>query len=165
LSPTYGDPEEPDRLNQGDLLADVRFIGSDSRDLTRVVPCLGVVTAHSCDCDKFYSACDRGASEDIQATWPIMIAPAHSPDLLVGGQAGDARAGRMPRYFHLPEEGEIDELVVDLAREQAVPAPTLAGLDRVASLSQETLHKLYVHLWVLRTRLKPEDVFKSELAG
>jgi hypothetical protein len=165
LSPVYGDPEEPDRLNQGDLFVGVPFIGFDSRDPARMMPSLGVITANSCDCDKFFSAREKGISEDVEATWPIIVAPAHSPEQLVGGQAGHARRGEMPRYFHLPAEGEMEELVIDLGREQALPAVTLLERERIASLSEETRLKLYIHLWVLRTRLKPEDVFKSDLAG
>lgn len=159
--PVYGEPEEPDQLNQGDLLEEVPFIGQDARDPGRVETMLGVVTANSCDCDKFFSAGEKGAGEDLLATWPILVAPVHPPELLVGGQAGDARSGRMPRYFPLPAEDPLPELVIDLGREQAIPAPVLVERRRQACLDEETLRRLYVHLWVLRTRLKPEDVFRE----
>jgi hypothetical protein len=162
--PVYAEPEEPDRLNQGELRAEVPFIGQDSRDLTKVIRMLGVITAHSCDCDKFFTLRERGALEDDhEATWPIMVAPVHPPELLIGGQAGDAKAGRMPRYFPLAAENSMPELVVDLAREQAVPALTLLDCPRQGCFSAETLRKMYVALWRLRTRLKPEDVFREDI--
>ena len=163
MSPVYGDPEEPERLNQGDLLANVPFVGQDSRDLSKVTEMLGVVTSNSCDCDKFFRARELGINEEIEATWPISVAPAHPPELLTGGQAGDARNGRMPRYFPVPEEGDMTELVVDLWREQAVPALTLLTLERAACLSGEHLHRMYIHAWVLRTRIKPEKAFTEEI--
>lgn len=157
----YADPDAPDRLNQGDLLADVAFVGQDARDRTQRNQALGLITSHSCDCDKFFALREKGLPEEIEMTWPIMVAPVHSPDDLLGGQPGDARAGRMPRYFPLPAEGDHPDLVVDLWREEAVPAVTLLELDRQACLSRETLLAAYVHLWVLRTRLPPKDVFKE----
>lgn len=158
----YAEPEEPDRLNQGDLLIDVPFVGQDARDRAHATVALGVVTAHSCDCDKFFSFREKGLAEELEATWPIMVAPVHDPELLVGGQAGHARKGEMPRYFPIPSEGDHPELVIDLWREEAIPAVTLIELDRQACLSRETLLALYAHLWWLRTRLRPEDVFKEE---
>jgi hypothetical protein len=165
LSPVYGDPEEPDRLNQGDIFEEVPFVGFDARDPARFLTSLGIVTAHDCECDKFFAERGRGFSEEIEATWPIVVAPVYPLADLDEDQGGNARAGRIYRYFYLPQEGDMDELVVDLDREQAVPAVTLLNLERRACLSEETQLKLYVHLWVLRTRLKPEDVFKTDLTG
>lgn len=163
MAPVYGEPEEPERLNQGDVLVRVPFIGQDARDLSKVTEMMGVVTANSCDCDKFFTARERGLNADLRATWPLQVAPAHPPELLVGGQAGDARQGRMPRYFPLPEEGSMPELVVDLWREQSVPAQILVDCERRACLTAEQLHRLYIHSWVLQTRIKPEEAFREEL--
>jgi hypothetical protein len=47
---------------------------------------LGLITAHSCECDKFFEALDKGAlSEDLESTWPIIVAPVHAPE--PGGRA------------------------------------------------------------------------------
>lgn len=156
----YAEPEEPSRLNQGDLLGDVPFIGHDARDRAQSTTALGLVTAHSCGCDKFFVKQEKGLDEHLEATWPIMVAPVHPPELLVGGQAGDARSGRIPRYYYLPAEDSHPELVVDLWREEAVPALTLLALDRQATLSRDSVLGLYAQLWWLRTRLRPDDVFK-----
>lgn len=158
----YGEPEEPDGLNQGDLIADVPFAGQHADDLSRVTTMLGLVTMHSCDCDKFMVARRKGADAELLATWPITVAPVHPPELLTGGQAGDARAGRMPRYFPIPLEGEMPEMVVDLWREQAVPARLLVTLERQATLSTDTLHKLYVHHWQLKTRIDFASMVEDE---
>jgi hypothetical protein len=164
LTPVYREPET-DRLNQGDVLVGVPFVGQDANDRGGVTEMLGLVTAHSCDCDKFFEARRKDLSPELLATWPILVAPAHPPELLIGGQAGDARKGRMPRYFPIPTEDERPELVVDLWREQAVPAVILERLDRQGSLSAEMIRRFYIHLWTLRTRIKPETVFKPEALG
>lgn len=161
MAGVYADPEEPERLNQGDLLVDVPFVGQDASDRCRVTTSLGLVTTNSCDCDKFFAAQEKGLSDDLAATWPIIVAPAHPPELLVGGQAGDASKGRMPRYFPIPAEDDHPELVVDLWREEAIPAVELIGLQRQACLSRDNLLALYAHVWWLRTRLRPDDVFQE----
>jgi len=160
----YDEPEAPLRLNQGDPLADVPFAGQHADDLTRVTTTLGLVTMHSCDCDKFFTAQEKGVDPEILATWPVTVAPAHPPELLIGGQAGDARGGRMPRYFFLPSEGAQQELVVDLWREQAVPARILTGLARQATLSSDMREALYVHLWQLKTRTDLASLSEPEEA-
>lgn len=165
MSPVYGDPEEPERLNQGDILAGVSFNGVDARDPGRALISSGVVMAHDCQCDKFYAEREKGISEEVEATWPIIVAPVYPLEALREDQIWQVRERRVRRYFYLPEEDEMDELVVDLDREQAVPAVTLLPPDRLACLSEETRRMLYVHLWVLRTRLNPDDVFKLDFIG
>jgi hypothetical protein len=92
LSPVYGDLDEPDRLNQGDIFARVPFVGFDARSPARFLTSLGIVTAHNCECDKFFSERDRGFSEDVEATWPIIVAPVYPLSSLAVYGHGDVGA-------------------------------------------------------------------------
>lgn len=146
----YTDRAEP--VNQGDLFADIPFVipRGDDREREDLV---GMVISHDCDCDKFFTERDRGRLEHPDR-FPITMAPVFRVEELQGGQDGDARAGRIRRFFYLPPEDEREDLVVDLWFEQPVAMTQLLDRDRMASLSDEYVQRLHIQLWELRTRVK-----------
>lgn len=81
----------PQEVAQGDVFEDVRFLVplpegmyEDSGNV--------IVISHGCDCEKSLLR-DRDR--------PVLISPLMPLDDLPGGQPGDARAGRMARYWPL----------------------------------------------------------------
>jgi hypothetical protein len=111
-----------------------------------------MVISHHCDCDKFQAEKEKGDAHDM-ARWPIAVAPVYRLGDLQGGQDGDARAGRIRRFFYLPAEADHEERVVDLWFEQPIPAIVLMKKDREASVSDDWLRRLHIQIWELRSRV------------
>ena len=152
--PFYG-PREAARLGQGDILRDVSFHIRHGQG-HRVEVMQGIVTSHSCDCDKFHTwrAKNPGPSRTLDE-WAISVAPIGKMNQVDAGLAGDIRRGRVPRYFSLPAEGFVlrHESLADLMYEQPVPAILLAPPERhVGTLSAASLRLFQAQLVELRTR-------------
>lgn len=160
----YRDPDEP--LDQGDLLEDVPFVRR-ADDSIEVLPNLGIITSHGCDSERYFRYVSQGKDDTILATYPASVAPVYpaaSRADLATGQLRLIGEGRMPRYFLLPEEEPHPERIIDLLYEQPIPARVLESLNRIGSISEDYWHYLLVHMWVRRSRMKPEDVFIGGLA-
>jgi hypothetical protein len=84
-----------------------------------------IVVAHSCEYTKAVRQRER----------PLSIAPLLPADELPGGQPGDARAGRMSRYWPLPEVPPLEAgFVADFANIQPLVAEDLEQAERVVSI-------------------------------
>lgn len=153
--PVYGPPEK--ELNQGDVVADVPFIGRRLRDTTSVV-LPGLITSNGCDLDKYWEL-REDLSRNQKLAWPVTLAPLHGLEGLDHGAAGDARGNRHRRYFYIPAEGQQPEMVADLWLQQPVPLALVQRLERRATLSDEWVARLWLHAFVTFTRRDPEDVF------
>ena len=129
------------RANQGDVFADVPFMGD------RVLA--GMITSHDCVCDKYLDENTSLAREQLEV-FVVSVAPVHGIDLLSGSWQAAVRADKMPRYFHLPAEAGIPELVADLYHEQPVRFAAVLEGARLSSLSQEALGRLYEQFMRLR---------------
>jgi hypothetical protein len=121
---------------------------------------LGLVLAHDCDCDKFLKP-STPIPEDQRPSWAVSVAPVHPISVLTGGRPRAVREGKMVRYFWLPEENTMEELVADLWLAQPIPCIQLLAAERAACLSDEWRHRLWTQLFKLQTRLDPADVFKE----
>lgn len=133
--PVYAD-RSSDAANQGDIFEDVPFA---------TVPdgaAWGMIVSHDCDCDKFLKP-KTPIPDDQRPVWPITMAPVHPIEQLTGGRIKAVRNREMPRYFHLPAEAGLPELVADLWLEQPVPMEQVLRCERHASLSDEWRS----HLW------------------
>jgi hypothetical protein len=160
--PVYGKPEG--KLNQGDLLRNVPFLMRRGGDLSRQ-EANGLITSNSCDYDKFVELRAK-LDRNQRLAWPLSVAPLSGLEILSSAAAGDARAGRHRRFFYVPRESSLQEQIADMWHEQPIPIVILERLDRVASLSDESLFKLWAYTFVRRTRLDPADVFKGgQLSG
>lgn len=148
--------ERPEQIAQGDIFKDVPFHNRVGGNLeTWVMP--GLVTSHSCDATKFFELRATTPTGPVVESWPVTMAPIHDPALLIGGNARHAAAGRMKRYFPLPDLPDHPPMVADLYLEQPIPAVLLLGLERVASLSDDYQTRLGVHIVALRTRRDLRD--------
>jgi len=144
--PVYEDRSEDD-ANQGDVFADVPFGLYPRPDGDAS---LGMIISHDCDCDKFLKP-KTPIPEDQLPLWPITLAPVHPIEELTASRIKAVRDGKMPRYFHLPENGELPELVADLWLEQPVPMQQVLACERQASLSDEWRGRLWAQVIRLRT--------------
>lgn len=135
--------------NQGDVFEGLTLAGR---------PMDGMITAHDCVLDK-YLVPNRITQAEAQH-FVVSVAPVHPLHLLTGDRPANARAGRMPRYFYLPAEGEREELVADLWLEQPMRfKDLLTDGERVTSLSDEWLGRL----WQQFMRLKLGEDYKAIL--
>ena len=167
MPPVYDAPEFPEkRLNQGDVFERVRFVGRVAdRDEVDVAELKGLVVAHSCDCDKFEEATEKGDLTDEElARWPVAVAPLESAEILSTSNLGHARSGRMPRYFFLPEEDGLEAMLADMWRVQPIPWTELAACERLATLSVTWQKRLWIHIWELHTRVPAAEVFREDVA-
>lgn len=147
--PVYEDRGEP--VNQGDIFDGVPFVLPHGQERPSA-EFMGMVISHDCDCDKFFNERERGRLPEPER-FCLTVAPAYPCEELQGGQCGDARAGRIRRFFWLPAERDLPELVIDLWFEQPVPMTELLGRQRLVSLSDEYRRRLHIQIWELRTRI------------
>jgi hypothetical protein len=141
--PVYTD-RSADDANQGDIFADVPFVIRPEGAVW------GMIVSHDCDCDKFLKP-KTPIPDEQRPIWPITMAPVHPIEELTGGRMKAAREREMPRYFYLPAEDDLPELVADLWFEQPVPMEQVLTCDRVASLSDEWRGRLWTQIIRLRT--------------
>lgn len=148
------------RLDQGDLLAKVPFT-LETADGHQIVQTTGVLTSHGCDCERI----ERTPRES--AAWPLLrvhVAPIQPATAFPSdGTVGNIRAGRVPRYYALPREGQIPEYVVDFWYEQPIHPEKLLGLQRIASLTEEEWIKMMIQHFVGRVHKDPADIFRDSL--
>ena len=151
----YADRSSDD-ANQGDIFEDVPFAASPGGSAW------GMILSHDCDCDKFLKPKTQIPDEQ-RSMWPITVAPVHPIDQLTGGRIKAVRDRRMPRYFHLPEEAGLPELVADLWLEQPVPMEQVLMCNRLASLSDEWRGRLWAQIIRLRTGQELSAVISEAL--
>jgi hypothetical protein len=156
--PVYDDRSDHD-ANQGDIFVDVPFTAYSPGDAA-----WGMIVSHDCDCDKFLKPKTSIPDEQLPL-WPITVAPVHPIELLTGGRVKAVRDGAMPRYFHLPEENGLPELVADLWLEQPVPMQQVLECDRQASLSDEWRTRLWTQIIRLRTGRDLSKAITTALEG
>lgn len=155
------DPKEP--LNHGDILPDVPLV---ARRLDALEPTenRAVITSHGCDNEKYFRHKEKETGGHILQTYPVMVAPLYAASGVGdAGLQGDIEAGRVRRYFFLPADDGSEALVADLFYEQPVPAILLENLKPTHRLTREWWLRFLVHLWVQRSRLDPDDVFRKDV--
>jgi hypothetical protein len=110
-----------------------------------------MIVSHDCDCDKFLKP-KTPIPDKAKPLWPITMAPVHPIEHLDGARIKLIRQDRIDRYFHLPGENGLPELVADLWLEQPVPMVKALDCERQASLSDEWRARLWAQIIRLRTR-------------
>jgi hypothetical protein len=161
LSPAvYSRRNEP--LNQGDIFKEVPFTSPHGDD-RRTLIMEGMVTSHDCDCDKYFHEVNKGAVDNPDG-WPVIVVPVYPIEQLQGGQDGNARLGKIRRWFYLPADQGRSEYVADFWFEQPIPIVQLLARERVASLSHEWRQRLHIHIWEMRTRVPAADAFRGKTA-
>jgi len=144
-------------VNQGDIFRAVPFPVGRAQERP---PLAGMVVSHDCDCDKFLNPSTPLPDEE-KAAWRVTVAWVHPLSDLAPDRQKLVREDRMPRYVHLPSEGKIPELVVDLSYEQPVRMVDLLACKRIASLSPKARNTL----WWKIVRLRLGRHFQAILRG
>jgi hypothetical protein len=135
-----------DKANQGDLFANAEL----EHPYLTVKTATVMLISHDCDCDKYLKP--RTPLTELEThEWRVTVALVHPLSQLTGGRKHAARNDQMPRYFPLPKEDAMDDLVADLWTVQPMRMERLLDCERVASLSDEWRTKLW---WkIIRLRL------------
>jgi hypothetical protein len=151
--PVYGDRSKY-AANQGDLFEKAQLEGPWHHEATVTL------ISHDCDCDKYLDP-KTPITETERHNWRVTIAEVQLVADLHPNRKAPAREDKMPRYFPLPTEGELPEMVVDLWTEQPIRFGKLLECKRIASLSAEWRVKLW---WkIIRLRLGKD--FRAILEG
>jgi hypothetical protein len=132
----------PQELAQGDLLESVEFFRPKHGSYKDNVWAPGIVVSHSCDFTKFRS--DEAKGRQGLDLFPLLVAPAlKGSDIPDQDTVGNAKAGRVARYFHLPADGPLDEdHFVDFWFMQPAAVFELLNIPRVASMSDAWQRRL-----------------------
>ena len=161
-------PEAPFRavdasLDEGDILANVPFAAWRD-DRWEVKPVRGVVTSHGCACEDYYRAMAAGKTSQARKI-ALHVAPIRAIGDRPDEKLQKIRAGEVWRYFYVyGEQGTLQDQLVDLDSEQAIPAAALAELPKVARLATWQWRGLLIHVTVNRWARKPEEIFGEERA-
>jgi hypothetical protein len=118
-------------------LEEVEFFRPRNGSYQDTVRAPGIITSHSCDFTKFQILQKKNQPVD---RFPLLVAPlikrSQFPD---AGTAGHAVAGRVARYFHIPNEPPLDHdhHFADFWFMQPVAALELLSSVRLASMTDE----------------------------
>jgi hypothetical protein len=155
---------DPETLDEGDILANVPFaVWGDGA--WRVKSVRGIVTSHGCACEDYARAVAAGRSSQARKI-RLHVAPIRA----ITGQPEDKlaqiRDGKVWRFFYVYGDGgqTLQDQVVDLDDEQAIPATVLWELPRVARLAPWQWRALLMHITVNRWGRSPEDIFGHDRA-
>lgn len=150
-------------LDQGEILANVPFVRWE--DGTPVFNAVrrGIVTSHGCACEDY----ERAAAEDERSRKAgaimLQVAPISPATQYRDNQEAIAR-GEFLDFFFIAGEGTIlKDQVVDLTREQAIPASVLAKCKKTARIADWQWKALLIHIAVSRFHQQPEELFLKEL--
>ena len=147
-------------LSQGDILRAVPFISRKDLGAKDLDALPGLVVSHSCDVDKYIEKKDS-LDGNTKKAWPVTMVPLLSPAQMEDDVLNDVRAHRQYRYMHLPREARHQELIADLWQMQPVPRMAVLRLDRIATLSEDYLHRLWAALIISFTRVDPGVLLKE----
>jgi hypothetical protein len=135
--PVYRDTPREEELAQGDILESFEFFRPLKGTYKDVVRLAGAVVSHSCDFTKFRA--DREKGRDRLDQFPLIVAPVvKASELPDQGTAGNAKAGRVARYFHLPPGPPLDDdYLIDFWFMQPAAVLELLDIPRVASMTDQ----------------------------
>lgn len=149
-------------LDQGDILSDVPLVKWKDGQATHGSPNRAIITSHGCVCEDFDRAVQDGKSSKAARIF-IQVAPLRPArdfrdkiDLIQEGKLLDL-------YFIEGDGSKLAHQVVDLKREQPIPARVLADCKKVARIADWQWNALLVHMTVARFRSAPADIFHPDL--
>lgn len=145
--PVFLAAPRPEELAQGDILETVEFFRPKSGTYQDNQWAKGIVVSHSCDFTKFRA--DESKGREKLDMFPLLVAPV-IPLSAVGdeGTAGNAKKGRVMRYFHLPPEASLgdEDHLVDFWFIQPAAVFELLEIPRLGSFSNEWQLRLQIAL-------------------
>jgi hypothetical protein len=154
-------PHDDGRLDQGDVFSDVPLIKWDD-GAARESPNRAVVTSHGCVCEDYERAISAGRTSAADRIL-IQVAPLR-PAKDFKQKIAEIRDGKLLDRFFIEGDGQrLAHQVVDLSREQPMPASVLMKCKKVARLSDQQWEALLVHMAVARFRIDPAKLFRDEI--
>ncbi len=150
-------------LDQGEILADVPFVRwKDDKPIFEALR-RGIITSHGCACEDYERAAKEAARSRKAGAVMLHVAPIEPATQYRDRQEAIAR-GEFLDYFFISGEGTVlKSHVVDLTKEQAIPASVLSRCKKVSRIADWQWKRLLVHIAVSRFHQQPEELFQEEL--
>jgi hypothetical protein len=149
-------------LDQGDVLADVPFVRWRDGKPTFGSKGLGIITSHGCACEDYERALEAHRSSQAERVM-LQVAPL-KPAKVFGEKIEVIKSGTHLDLFYVQGEGSrLADQVVDLTREQGIPASVLAACKKCARIADWQWRALLVHVAVSRFHQQPEKLFLNEV--
>lgn len=163
----HGPPFQPhnERLDQGDVLTDVRLVKWTDGEVALAGGVRVVVTSNGCTCEDYERVVAAGQTQKA-AKMMVQVAPLRPATNFPQGRLEEIRSGKHLDFFYVYGKATVlPDHVVDVTREQPVPAHVLAKCAKVARLAEWQWQALLIHLTVSRFHQEPADLFRDELLG
>jgi hypothetical protein len=150
-------------LDQGDVLANVPFVRWKDGKPTFGAKSLGIITSHGCACEDYERALDKPGRSSQADRVMLQVAPL-KPAKAFGDKVEVIRSGSQLDCFFVQGEGSVlADQVVDLTREQGIPASVLVPCKTVTRIADWQWRALLVHVAVSRFHQQPEKLFLDEV--
>lgn len=145
------------------MLADVPFVRWKKGKPTINAKGLGIITSNGCACEDYERAVDERMSSQA-ARLMLQVAPLNNAKQFPEDKLDIIKTGDHLDFFFLKGEGSrLADQVVDLSREQGIPASVLVDCKKVALIANWQWRRLLVHIAVTRFHQRPEELFLAGL--
>ncbi|HUB35648.1 MAG TPA: hypothetical protein VL972_02390 [Solirubrobacteraceae bacterium] len=144
------------------ILADVPFVKWERGKAKLDSKGRGIITSHGCACEDYERAARRSERSSQADRVMLQVAPL-KPAKVFGEKLELIRSGSHLDFFFVEGDGSIADQVVDLTREQGLPASVLAECKRSGQIADWQWKALLVHVAVSRFHQTPEKLFLPEL--
>jgi hypothetical protein len=149
-------------LEGGLVLAKVPFVRWEDGEPHTGSEAQGIITSHGCSCEDYERAIQEGRSSAAKRKM-LMVAPLKAAKVF-RDKIDTIKSGTALDYFFIQGEPPWPaDQVVDLTREQAIPASVLAGCKKVAQIEDWQWKALLIHIAISRFHQQPEDLFREDL--
>lgn len=144
------------------ILADAPLVKWENGKAKFDSPGRGIITSHGCACEDYErAAATEGRSSQADRVM-LQVAPL-KPAKAFGEKLDTIRRGIQLDCFFLEGDGSLADQVVDLTREQAIPASVLAQCKKSGQIADWQWKRLLVHIAVSRFHQPPEELFLDSL--
>jgi hypothetical protein len=150
------------QLDQGMILADVPFVKWENGKAKLESPGRGIITSHGCACEDYERAANAEGRSSQADRVMLQVAPL-KPAKAFGDKIETIKRGVQLDCFFVEGDGSIADQVVDLTREQGIPASVLAECKKSGQIADWQWKALLVHIAVSRFHQTPEELFRVEL--
>jgi hypothetical protein len=144
------------------ILADVPFVKWDGGEAKFDSQGRGIITSHGCACEDYERAAKTSGRSSQAERVMLQVAPL-KPAKAFGEKIEVIKNGSQLDCFFIEGDGSIADQVVDLTREQGIPASVLAECKRSGQIADWQWKGLLVHMAVSRFHQQPEELFLKKL--
>jgi hypothetical protein len=144
------------------VLSDVPFVRWKEGKPRTGVTGLGIVTSDGCVCEAYERAVAAGRSSEADRV-TLQVAPLKAASVFRQKIEVIKSGAHLDLFFLHGEGSRLADQVVDLTREQGIPASVLAACTKCALVADWQWKRLLIHIAVSRFRQQPEALFREEL--